>query len=117
VLQHVARALRTTSRASDIVVRWGGEEFLFIFPETDLTAAAAIVDRFRAQLADAPIALPSAGTALKVTVSGGVAELEQHDSPESLVERADQALYGAKDAGRNTLMASQLGELIPVTKA
>jgi two-component system cell cycle response regulator len=117
VLRHVANDLRNTSRASDIVVRWGGEEFLFIFPETDLSQAATIVDRFRAQLASAPVELTSAGTAQALSISGGIAELEEHDSPETLVERADQALYHAKEAGRNRLIASQLGELIPIHAA
>ncbi|MHC5209815.1 MAG: GGDEF domain-containing response regulator [Planctomycetota bacterium] len=117
VLRHVTRELRSASRASDIVVRWGGEEFLFIFPETDLSQAATIVDRFRARLAEAPILLNVAKTSMPLTISGGIAELEEHDTRETFVERADQALYRAKETGRNRLIASQLGELVPICAA
>jgi two-component system cell cycle response regulator len=117
VLRHIANELRATSRASDIVVRWGGEEFLFVFPETDLSQAATIVDRFRARIAAAPVILTAVGTAMPLTISGGIAELEEHDTPQTLVERSDQALYRAKETGRNRLMASQLGELIPIHAA
>jgi diguanylate cyclase (GGDEF)-like protein len=117
VLRHIANELRATSRASDIVVRWGGEEFLFVFPETDLSQAATIVDRFRARIAAAPVILTAVGTAMPLTISCGIAELEEHDTPQTLVERSDQALYRAKETGRNRLMASQLGELIPIHAA
>jgi two-component system, cell cycle response regulator len=117
VLRHVAQQLRSVSRSSDVIVRWGGEEFLFVFPETDLSQATQIVDRFRAHLAAQPIAMPSSGAELVVTISGGAAELEARDTPESLVARADEALYKAKESGRNRLVASQAGELFPVIAA
>lgn len=117
VLRHVAYELRRVSRSSDIVARWGGEEFLFIFPETDLSQATQIVDRFRAHLAGQSVEMPSAQSQIAVTISGGAAELEPRDTPESLVARADSALYKAKDEGRNRLIASQAGKLFAVIAA
>jgi PleD family two-component response regulator len=61
--------------------------------------------------------MPSAQSETSVTISGGAAELEPRDTPESLVARADSALYKAKEEGRNRLMASQAGKLFPVIAA
>ncbi len=118
VLKWLARELRAVSRKTDTVVRWGGEEFLFIFPETNLDEAAAIVERFRSHLAETPVSIETAGgRELSVTVSGGVAELESEDTTDSLVDRADSALYKAKETGRNRLLKWQDGELHPVVAA
>ncbi|MGQ0552487.1 MAG: GGDEF domain-containing response regulator [Planctomycetota bacterium] len=117
VLTQVAKALRQASRNSDAVVRWGGEEFLFIFPETDLLQATGVVDRFRATLAESPVPLRVGGSAVPVTISGGAAEAEAVDTADTLVARADEALYRAKEAGRNRLMAWQLGQLLPVAQS
>jgi diguanylate cyclase (GGDEF)-like protein len=117
VLRHVALELRRVSRSTDVVARWGGEEFLFIFPETDLADALQIVDRFRTHLASGPVTMPSARTDTPVTISGGAAELEAEDTPETLMARVDAALYKAKEEGRNRLMASQAGQLFPVHAA
>jgi diguanylate cyclase (GGDEF)-like protein len=117
VLRRVASELRGASRQSDIVIRWGGEEFLFVFPGTSLAQAAAIVERFRAQLASSPVLLEAGGSGVPVTISGGVAEVEGGDTIESLVRRADQALYKAKETGRNRLLMWQLGQMVPVMAA
>ena len=117
VLRHVARELRAVSRASDVVARWGGEEFLFIFPDTDLSDATQIIERFRAHLSSQTVEIPSAGTLGKVTISGGAAEFEAKDTAETLLARVDAALYKAKEDGRNRVMASQAGQLFPVRAA
>lgn len=115
VLIAVARELSKVSRKTDAVARWGGEEFLFVFPETTSTDAAQIVDRFRAHLAETPIRVSAQDTGeLMVTISGGVSELREGDTLETLVERADQGLYRAKETGRNRLMAWRGQELEPV---
>lgn len=116
VLKAVAERLRSISRETDVVIRWGGEEFLFVFPETNLEAGAAIVERFRAHMEAAPVEVEGSEP-LPVTVSGGVAELEDDDSPDSLVDRADRALYAAKESGRNRLLMWQMGELCPVASS
>jgi diguanylate cyclase (GGDEF)-like protein len=117
VLVKVAEELKKISRQSDIVIRWGGEEFLFAFPGTGLLQAAAIVERFRQHLWSAPLTVRAAEKNVAVTISGGVAECQQGDTLDALVERADIALYKAKSAGRNRLIMWQSGKLEPVTSA
>jgi diguanylate cyclase (GGDEF)-like protein len=114
VLIEVARRLRDVSRDTDCVIRWGGEEFLVLFPETDIAEAAGIVERFRAELGGTPVSVLAGDLLLDITVSGGVAELEPDDSAELLVARADSALYKAKELGRNRLLLAQYGELTPL---
>jgi diguanylate cyclase (GGDEF)-like protein len=117
VLRRLAAELRGVSRSSDLVVRWGGEEFLIVFPGTRAGQAAGIVERLRAHLAAAPITLPGGGAPVPVTISGGVSEAQAGDTPESLVQRADKGLYRAKETGRNRLLLWQAGELVPVAAA
>src|SRR6185436_16402617 len=105
------------SRSSDVVARWGGEEFLFIFPDTDLSKASQIIERFRAHLASQSVEIPSAGTLGTVTISGGAVEFESRDTAETLLARVDAALYKAKQEGRNRLMACQSGQVFPVRAA
>ena len=89
VLVAVARALRAHLRAEDQLGRLGGEEFLALLPDTDAAAAAAAAEKLRASVEDAG-----------VTVSIGWAAWEG-ESPDELLARADEALYGAKARGRD----------------
>jgi len=93
ILQNVARLLDESVRETDIVVRYGGEEFVVVMPETDLQGACVFSERMRARIEED----------LPVTVSGGVAAALDGDTAESLLARADAALYAAKTAGRNCL--------------
>lgn len=86
-------------RAVDAIIRWGGEEFLFILPETDANGARMFAERLREQVAASSIAT-AGGTPISMTVSIGVAEAETGD-PDELIRRADAALYEAKESGRN----------------
>lgn len=100
VLQEVARLMLTSLRDSDILGRYGGEEFSILLPDTDVKAAASAAERLLTRIADTPIET-EAGS-LQVQVSIGVAGLGKaaptlHD----LINRADQAMYQAKEAGRN----------------
>ncbi len=93
----------------DWVVRFGGEEFLLVLPETDLSGALRMAERIRAAIAAAPVQLER--VAIPVTASFGAAELEgespdPHQAAEELLRRADQALYAAKAAGRNRICAA-----------
>jgi diguanylate cyclase (GGDEF)-like protein len=117
VLVNVATALRSVSRATDVVLRWGGEEFLFVFCQTDVTLGSSILERFRSHLAAVPVVVRAAAVEVPVTISGGVAELQPDDTLETLVARADSALYKAKESGRNRLLMWQLGQLLPVAAA
>ncbi len=114
VLVEVAARLTAVTRDSDCVIRWGGEEFLVVFPETDVEEAAGIVGRFRMEMSGTPIAVLDGSEEIVVTISGGVAEHEEGDTLEGLVARADAALYKAKETGRNRLLLAQAGELMPI---
>ncbi|MBC53466.1 MAG: hypothetical protein CMQ34_06465 [Gammaproteobacteria bacterium] len=96
VLRAVAQILCEKVRSSDIVSRWGGEEFVILAPETPLNDAMRLSERLRESLAQ--LDHPGVG---QVTASFGVAELADEQSEQALINHADQALYAAKAAGRN----------------
>jgi len=100
----LVRVCRDSLRSADFTVRWGGEEFLLILPDSSRDIALAIAERLRATVATADIV--DADPALAITVSIGVAECCAADRcVDDVVRRADQALYGAKHAGRNRVLA------------
>jgi two-component system cell cycle response regulator len=104
VLKEFARRLGLNVRAIDMACRFGGEEFVVLMPETVGVDALMIAERVRSQVADVPFLLTD-GTSLIVTVSVGVAtSLGLGDSPEGLIKRADEAVYEAKQAGRNRVV-------------
>jgi diguanylate cyclase (GGDEF)-like protein len=102
VLRAFAELVRQRIRQIDVACRWGGEEFLFVLPETDLDGAQDLVESLRAQLASLLIALPN-GSAIHVTASFGISAFEAGISAEELVARADRALYEAKRSGKNAV--------------
>lgn len=100
-LVEAARRIANATRSTDLVARWGGEEFAVLMPEADLSAAGIVAERIRHSLCDEPFVLDEG--ALSLTVSVGVAALNR-DAGEwlsALTERADRALYAAKNSGRN----------------
>ena len=97
VLQGFANLLRQNCRREDLAVRWGGEEFLILLPHTDREGAWHFAERIRLLLAAK--AFPPVRE--QVTASFGVTELQPTDDASSLLRRADQALYKAKNGGRN----------------
>jgi len=97
VLRTFAALLSDSVRETDVVARYGGEEFVIIMPQTDLEAASAFCDRLRSRVERNVIA------ELRVTVSGGVATAHDGDDTRSLLNRADEALYHAKEGGRNRI--------------
>jgi len=100
VLREFARTSRESLRDSDILGRWGGEEFLLVMPETTLDAALVSLERLRTQALK--IQLPSMDADLHVTLSAGLA-MNEHGvkSLDDIVARADAALYEAKNEGRD----------------
>ncbi len=108
VLSALGRLTLKTLRTSDIAARYGGEEFLVIAFSTSADAAAALAERWRQWVESHALALAGATSpeqAIRVTASVGVAALgPEVDSVRKLVERADQALYRAKQAGRNRVV-------------
>lgn len=99
VLQAVAGALHHRMRAEDYLGRLGGEEFLALLPDTDEDAAGPMAERLRATV-DA-VRVPTSSGMLSVTVSLGWATWDGDEDVDSLVNRADEALYAAKAAGRD----------------
>jgi two-component system, cell cycle response regulator len=104
VLREFALRIRKSIRGLDLACRYGGEEFLVVMPETDLSGAALVAERLRRTVASEPFALQQSERATNVTISVGIAALGPGDDPASLVKRADQALYRAKRDGRNRVV-------------
>jgi two-component system cell cycle response regulator len=101
VLRQVARVLLAQVRDADFVVRYGGEEFVLVLPETDVSRALSLAERVRQAVASASLRLPD-GRELSVTVSLGIAALrEDIELGEELLRHADRARYAAKERGRN----------------
>ncbi len=110
--QLAARALRGV-RSVDLVARLGGEEFLVVMPETNLAAAVVVAERLRLAVAGEPFALHASGQKIPVTISVGVAVAAEGGGPvEDLLKSADDALYAAKNSGRNRVV-SQSGSVVP----
>jgi len=99
VLRDVAGRMQGAVRKFDTVGRYGGEEFLIIMGDTDIETALEIAERVRFRVAASPIKTRS--DEVKMTVSLGMAEFRVDDDVDSIVKRADEALYKAKDRGRN----------------
>src|SRR5690606_12759211 len=99
VLKAVARTLTSLKRDDDLLVRWGGEEFLVAWPDTTLEAAIAVSERLRQAIAELEIEVNS--TPIRVTFSAGLAELKSGESLNETVKTADKWLYAAKGSGRN----------------
>lgn len=102
VLMEVATCLNESLRPSDMPVRFGGEEFSVFLPGTTTENAKTIAERIRANVEKRQIRLPS-GAIVHVTVSVGFAEREKSDTVESLIDKADKALYQAKQHNRNRI--------------
>lgn len=99
-LQEVARRLHEYVRPTDIVGRYGGEEFAIVLPRTDMEETRQIADRLIAIIADKPVIVED--DKVSITISMGVAGLDENvTSLDELLQRADQALYIAKKEGRN----------------
>jgi len=102
-LGRIGEILRRATRGTDVAFRYGGEEFLLLVPDVDLTGALAVAERVR-------VATEGSEDLPPFTISGGVALCDPADgrNPEPLLRRADTALYLAKRAGRNRIVADEL---------
>ncbi|NKQ09614.1 diguanylate cyclase [Pseudomonas sp. SST3] len=103
VLKIIASELHKRLRKSDFIARFGGEEFALLLPETPLAAGMQLLESLRLGIQDCPFHFK--GTRIQVTLSGGLASFADTDSAAQVFERADQALYRAKGAGRNRIEA------------
>jgi two-component system cell cycle response regulator len=105
VLREFSVRLATNVRAIDLPCRLGGEEFVIVMPDTGMEDALLIAERIRRDVAEAPFAVMGGREHLTITVSIGVAATVADDSPESLLKRADEGVYEAKNRGRNKVIA------------
>lgn len=104
VLRFVASTLKHSLKGKDLATRFGGEEFAVILPQTALTGAEAIAEQIRQAVSSGE--LRDKGTKQrygKITLSIGIAQFRANEPPMNLIQRADQALYRAKERGRNRL--------------
>jgi diguanylate cyclase (GGDEF)-like protein/hemerythrin-like metal-binding protein len=101
VLKSVTTTIKGELRASDGLVRWGGEEFIVLCPDTTLAGATTLGEKIRQAVEAQPI--PQVG---QVTISLGVAQHQRSEALDAWVARADGALYRAKEQGRNRIEAS-----------
>ena len=105
VLRLVANCLSENVKGRDTAGRYGGEEFVVILRQTALDGAAKLAEQIRTNVETKKLVKKSTGDILgTITVSIGVAQLRDHDTPELLVQRADRALYRAKNTGRNRIV-------------
>jgi diguanylate cyclase (GGDEF)-like protein/PAS domain S-box-containing protein len=112
VLREVATACRRALRSSDVMGRFGGEEFAILLPHTGIDEATEVADRLRRVVESIRAGVNTYGEGIAVTVSVGLAEFEggssvHPDNLDTLLERADKALYQAKGLGRNMVVTSK----------
>ncbi|NBF00695.1 diguanylate cyclase [Pseudomonas sp. Fl5BN2] len=103
VLKIIANVLRKRLRGSDFIARFGGEEFVLLMPNTPWPVGARIVEALRAAIEACPFHFK--GEPVTITVSIGLSAFKTGDRSDLVIKRADQALYRAKDAGRNRVEA------------
>lgn len=104
-LQQSARVIAESVRGSDVVCRYGGEEFLVLAPETGVEGARALADKIRHAFSSHLFG--DAGRVFPLTLSAGVAQLDPGESGNDMIARADEALYHAKQTGRDRVEAAQ----------
>ncbi len=102
VLVKVAHILQSRTRETDIVGRWGGEEFLIITPNTNLHQATVVAEKLRRAVEEEPF-----GKVGHKTVSIGLSAFEENRSINEIIDRADKALYEAKNSGRNRVVVAE----------
>ena len=99
VIKSVARMLKKRLRLSDLIGRYGGEEFAIILPETDIDTALKVIEDIRQNFSQ--IVQQNNEVQFSCTLSAGITQLKQNDDINTLVNNADEALYQAKNSGRN----------------
>ena len=101
VLKEIAVVVSQNVREHDTVVRWGGEEFLILLPETNLEGSKIVAEKIRNSICQTPLTTLK----LNITASFGVCVINDTDTENSFIERTDKALFEAKNSGRNKVVA------------
>ena len=114
-LLHVADMLRSQARASDIVARFGGEEFAVVFTATTASAIRERAERLRQAIGSRDVVCD--GREVRITASAGLAEAQSDDAVADWIRRADAALYAAKKAGRNCAYLANENSMQPLSIA
>ncbi len=108
VIRETAQCMRQKVRETDLVARWGGEEFVVLLPESDREASLVVAERVRREIEAMSIQVAGLAEPIKITASLGLAEARhEQDSLKTLVKKADQALYRAKESGRNRVVVQE----------
>ena len=113
-LKHTADLLKTRARASDILIRYGGEEFLAVLPDTDLPGAVELANSLRERVQNNPLTYGDVEVQLRASLGVAVLPPDQDIDVREMIDRADKALYAAKERGRNRVVA---WEELPDTEA
>jgi len=103
ILQHLSRVARSVLRGYDVLARYGGEEFIAMLPDTSASQALLLGERLRKMIEQRPF-LTEEGETIRVTVSVGLAQAKAPYEKKDLISQADQALYRAKESGRNRVV-------------
>ena len=105
VLISIAGKIRENLRSQDLLARWGGEEFLILLPDTDLEGGITVAEKIRLQVAQSDF--PGEKKVLALTISFGVAYYTDEQTIDDCIKAADEALYRAKQQGRNRVVATE----------
>ncbi len=106
VLKQFSSRMSKSVRGIDLACRYGGEEFVVLMPDTDLAVATGVAERLRREVADFPFKVPKSDLELEISCSIGVAMSGTDENGDSLLKRADEALYQAKRDGRNRVVTA-----------
>lgn len=99
ILKGVSLIIRDVLRVSDYPFRWGGEEFIILCPSTTLQEIKVLAERLRERIAENDFSIHK-----HVTVSIGITQYHESEAVDEMIKRADQALYHAKESGRNRVI-------------
>jgi diguanylate cyclase (GGDEF)-like protein len=106
VLKRIAESMTESARGSDIIYRYGGEEFVILLRNTDEPGATLLAERIRKAIES--IMFKYDNFDIRITASAGLATLVQTDDIKSILERCDKALYQAKEQGRNRVVVAKI---------
>jgi diguanylate cyclase (GGDEF)-like protein len=104
-LVHLAQVLKPAVRETDMLARFGGEEFVLVLPDTPLPGAEFTMNRLLRAIERAPLEFE--GKQIPIRFSAGLAQWQSGESPEQVMKRADEAMYQAKAAGRGRVAVAE----------